>query len=74
MLAQQPLAQQLEFAHIYAALHKALVPRRRELGIVLRLASGFWWLKRTAERVARDPDFRAEMQAGRGWMPPPAPD
>lgn len=70
-LARQPLARQLEFAHIYAALHKALVPRRAELGLVLRLAAGLWWLKRTGERMAQDPSFRAELQGGRGWLPPP---
>ena len=70
-LAWQPLGQQLEFAHIYAALHKALVPRRAELGLLLRLASGLWWLKRTGERLARDLSFRAEIRARRGWLPPP---
>ena len=70
-LARQPLGQQLEFAHIYAALHKALVPRRAELGLLLRLASGLWWLKRTGERLARDLSFRAEIRARRGWLPPP---
>jgi hypothetical protein len=70
-LPRQSLARQLEFAHIYAALHKALVPRRAELGLTLRLASGFWWLKRTGERLAQDPGFRAEIQARRGWLPPP---
>jgi hypothetical protein len=70
-LARLPLAQQLEFAHIYAALHKALVPRCQELGLVLRLASGLWWLKRTGERAARDPEFRSQLQRGSGWLPPP---
>lgn len=56
-LARAPLALQLDFSRIYAALYQAANPEPRQLRWLLRAAAHIWRIKRARERAIRLPQF-----------------
>lgn len=70
-LARAPLPQQLDFARLYAGLHKAVAPEAGEVDLVLAAAAFVWRVKQRMEHRARTARFRAEVAARKGQLPPP---
>src|SRR5580698_926812 len=69
-LARAPLAQQLDFSHLYADLYKCLgPPPERAYEEVLPLAARAWWTKRNMEAWVRSDAFRAYVTERHGWLP-----
>jgi hypothetical protein len=71
MLARAPLRLQLDFARVYASLHKAVAPEPSEVDLALATAAFVWRAKRRIENRVRSPRFRAQMAAQNGQLPPP---
>jgi hypothetical protein len=71
ILARAPLPQQLDFARLYASLHKAVVPEPSEVDLVLAAAAFVWRVKRRMENRVRSPRFKAQVAAQDGRLPPP---
>ena len=71
ILAQAPLPQQLDFARLYANLHKAVAPEPAEVDLVLAAAAFVWRVKRRMENRVRTARFRAQVAARDGRLPPP---
>lgn len=70
-LARAPLPQQLDFARLYASLHKAVAPEREEMDLVLAAAAFVWRVKRRMENQVRSPRFKAQVAAPGGQLRPP---
>jgi hypothetical protein len=71
ILARAPLRQQLDFARLYASLHKAVAPELSEEDLVLAAAAFVWRVKRRMEHRVRSPRFKAQVAARDGRLPPP---
>jgi len=69
ILARAPLLQQLDFARLYANLHKAVAPEPSEVDLVLAAAAFVWRAKRRMENRVRTARFR--VAARKGQLPPP---
>jgi len=68
-LARAPLPQQLDFARLYASLHKAVAPEPGEVDLVLAAAAFVWRVKQRMENRVRSPRFKAQV-AQDGRLPP----
>ncbi|HXJ95737.1 MAG TPA: hypothetical protein VMT20_23090 [Terriglobia bacterium] len=68
-LARAPLRVQLDFARLYANLHKAVAPEPSEVDLVLAAAAFVWRVKRRMENRVRTARFR--VAARKGQLPPP---
>ena len=71
VLARASLPQQLDFARLYANLHKAVAPEPSEIDLVLATAAFVWRVKRRMENRVRSPRFKAQVAAKGGRLPPP---
>jgi hypothetical protein len=71
ILERAPLRQQLDFARLYANLHKAVVPEPSETDLVLATAAFVWRVKRRMENRVRTARFRAQVAAREGKLSPP---
>jgi len=71
VLDRAPLPVQLGFARLYASLHKAVAPEPSEMDLVLAAAAFVWRVKRRIENRVRTPQFRSQVAARNGRLPPP---
>ena len=71
ILARAPLPLQLDFARLYASLHKAVAPEPSEVDLVLAAAAFVWRVKRRMENRVRSPRFKAQVAVQGGRLPPP---
>jgi hypothetical protein len=65
-LAHAPLPQQLDFARLYASLHKAVAAEPAEVDLVLA-AAFLWRVKRRMESRVRSRRFQAQVAARGAW-------